>query len=194
MKQRPRIYYTEADKSLIWDRWQKGETMGSIGRLFDRHHSSVEGILAKTGGIRPAERNRSPRALTFSERETISRGLAQNLSLRVIAAELGRAPSTVSREIRRNGGYACYRASVADQAAWDRAGRPKRCKLAENHALARIVATKLQLQWSPRQVAGWLKRTYPEDETCQVSPSPETPPLSAQRCIRAFSRPHSPTL
>ncbi len=169
MKQRPRIYYTEADKSLIWDRWQKGETMGSIGRLFDRHHSSVEGILAKTGGIRPAERNRSPRALTFSERETISRGLARQRSMRAIAAELGRAPSTVSREIKRNGGYDCYRASQADQAAWDRAHRPKTCKLGQNRALAHIVANKLQLQWSPRQIAGWLKRTYPEDETSQVS-------------------------
>lgn len=169
MKRRPRIYYTETDKALMWDRWSKGESLGSIARLFDRHHSSVEGILAKTGGIRPAERKRSSRALTLSERETISRGLASQLSMRAIAAELGRAPSTVSREIKRNGGYACYRASTADQAAWDRARRPKTCKLAGNRALAGIVATKLQLQWSPWQIAGWLKRTYPEDETYQVS-------------------------
>jgi IS30 family transposase len=169
MKQRPRIYYTETDKALMWDRWQKGETMGSIARLFDRHHSSVEGILAKSGGIRPPERKRSRLALTLSERETISRGLARQLSMRAIAAQLGRAPSTVSREIERNGGYACYRASQAEQAAWDRSRRPKACKLSENRTLAGIVANKLQLQWSPWQIAGWLKRTYPEDETYQVS-------------------------
>jgi IS30 family transposase len=169
MKQRPRIYYTETDKALMWDRWQKGESQTSIARLFDRHHSSVQGILAKTGGIRPPDRKRSSLALTLSERETISRGLAQKLCMRTIAAQLGRAPSTVSREIKRNGGYACYRASEADQAAWNRARRPKTCKLADNRALARIVANKLQLQWSPEQIAGWLKRTYPDDENYQVS-------------------------
>jgi IS30 family transposase len=169
MKQRPRIYYTEADKALMWNRWQKGESLGSIARLFDRHHSSVEGILAKTGGIRPPERKRSPRTLTLSERETISRGLAGQRSMRTIAVELGRSASTVSREIKRNGGCADYRASQADQAAWDRARRPKRCKLSENRALARIVANQLQLAWSPEQIAGWLKHTYADDESYQVS-------------------------
>ena len=120
MKQRPRIYYTETDKALMWDRWQKGESQTSIARLFDRHHSSVQGILAKTDRIRPPERKRSCLALTLSERETISRGLARQLSMRAIAAQLARAPSTVSREIERNGGYACYRASEAEKAAWDR--------------------------------------------------------------------------
>ena len=169
MKQRPRIYYTETDKALMWNRWQKGESLGSIARLFDRHHSSVEGILAKTGGIRPPERKRSPLALTLSERETISRGLAGQRSMRTIAVELGRSASTVSREIKRNGGCADYRASQADQAAWDRAHRPKTCKLAHNRALARIVANKLQQAWSPEQIAGWLKHTYADDESYQVS-------------------------
>ena len=169
MKQRPRIYYTETDKALMWDRWQMGESQTSIARLFDRHHSSVQGILAKTGGIRPPERKRSCLALTLSERETISRGLARQLSMRTIAAQLARAPSTVSREIERKGGYACYRASKAEKAAWERARRPKRCKLAHNRALAHIVANKLQLQWAPQQIAGWLKRTYPDDENYQVS-------------------------
>jgi len=91
------------------------------------------------------------------------------LSIRSIAADLGRVPSTVSREIKRNGGRRHYRANKADQAAWDRAHRPKTCKLAQNRALARIVASKLQLEWSPRQIAGWLKRTFPDDETYQVS-------------------------
>jgi len=169
MKQRPRIYYTEADKSLMWDRWQKGESLNAIARLFDRHHSAIQGILSRTGGIRPSERRRSRLALTIAEREEISRGVVAGHSIRSIAMSLGRAPSTVSREISRNGGRRRYRANQADRAAWDRARRPKICKLAENRALARIVAEKLQLEWSPRQIAGWLKRTYPSDENDQVS-------------------------
>ena len=169
MKQRPRIYYTEADKSLMWDRWQKGESLNAIARLFDRHHSAIQGILSRTGGIRPSERRRSCLALTIAEREEISRDVVAGHSIRSIAMSLGRAPSTVSREISRNGGRRRYRANQADRAAWDRARRPKICKLAENRALARIVAEKLQLEWSPRQVAGWLKRTYPSDENYQVS-------------------------
>jgi len=169
MKQRPRIYYSETDKSLMWDRWQKGESLNSIARLFDRHHSAIRGILARTGGIRPPEKRRSSLALTLAEREEISRGMVADQSLRSIAASLGRAPSTVSREIKRNGGRRRYRASKADRAAWDRAHRPKTCKLTRNRALARIVASKLQLEWSPRQIAGWLKRIFPDDETYQVS-------------------------
>jgi IS30 family transposase len=107
--------------------------------------------------------------LTLAEREEISRGIATGQSLRSIAASLGRAPSTVSREIKRNGGRRQYRASKADEAAWDRAHRRKTCKLAQNRALAFIVAEKLQLEWSPDQIAGWLKSTYPDDENYQVS-------------------------
>jgi IS30 family transposase len=169
MKQRPRIYYTETDKSLMWDRWQKGESLQTIAQLFGRNHSSIAGILSRTGGIRPPPRRRSRRALTLSEREEISRGIVAGQSLRSIATSLGRAPSTVSREINRNGGRRRYRANSADQAAWDRAHRPKTCKLAEHPELASIVAEKLQLQWAPRQIAGWLKHTYPDDETYQVS-------------------------
>ena len=148
MKQRPRIYYTEEQKALMWDRWQQGDTLHSIARLFDRYHSSIQGILAETGGIRPAPLQRSRLALTLAEREEISRGLVAGCSIRSIAATLGRAPSTVSREIRRNGSHQRYRASKADQAAWERAKRPKTCKLAENRALAHVVARKLQLEWS----------------------------------------------
>ena len=169
MKQRPRIYYTETDKSLMWDRWQKGESLNSIAKLFNRHHSAIQGILCRTGGIRPPQRRRSRPTLTLTEREEISRGVFAGQSLRSIAASLGRAPSTVSREIKRNGGRRRYRANDADQAAWDRAHRSKTCKLVQNRALARIVASKLQLQWAPRQIAGWLKRTYPDDENYQVS-------------------------
>ena len=169
MKQRPRIYYTESQKALMWERWQKGESLQQIAQLFDRNHSSIQPILAETGGIRPAPRCRSRLALTLAEREEISRVVVAGHSIRSIAAQLGRAPSTISREIKRNGGQECYRASQADQSAWDRGRRPKAGKLAENRALARIVAGKLQLQWSPQQVAGWLKRTYPDDTSRQVS-------------------------
>jgi len=169
MKQRPRIYYSDSQKALMWDRWQKGESMNAIGRLFDRGHSSIQRILLEMGGVPPAPRKRSRLSLTLAEREEISRGVVTGHSLCLIAASLGRAPSTISREINRNGGRRDYRASEADQAAWDRAHRPKRCKLVENRALARIVAKKLKQLWSPEQIAGWLKRTYPDDENFQVS-------------------------
>jgi len=169
MKYPTRIYYTETDKSLMWDRWQKGESLNSIARHFGRSHSSIQGVLARTGGIRPPQRRRSRLALTLSEREEISRGVVAGQSLRSIAATLGRVASTVSREINRNGGRRRYRASKADQSAWDRAHRPKSCKLVENRALARIVASKLQLEWSPDQIAGWLKYVYPDDENFKVS-------------------------
>ena len=169
MKYRKRIYYTEADKALMWDRWQKGDSLHEIARLFDRHHGSIRGILERTGGIRPPVRRRSSRSLTLSEREEISRGLAAGRSLRSIALRLGRAPSTISRELNRNGGLSSYRAHAAEQAAWDRARRPKRCKLALNRPLAMTVARLLRQQWSPWQIAGRLKREYPHDESYRVS-------------------------
>ena len=169
MKQRPRIYYTESQKALMWDRWRKGDSLQQIAQLFDRNHSSIERILAESGGIRPAPRRRSRLALTLAEREEISRAVAGSQSIRSIAMSLGRAPSTISREIKRNDGQECYRANKADQAAWDRTHRPKTCKLVENRTLAHTVAGKLQLLWSPEQIAGWLKRTYPDDENYQVS-------------------------
>lgn len=169
MNRKPRIYYTETDKALMWNRWQKGESLNEIARLFDRGHSSIQRILAASGGIRPPVRRRSCLALTLSEREEISRAVVAGLSIRSIASELDRAPSTISREIRSNGGRRGYRANQADQAAWDRAQRPKTCKLVENRALACLIAKKLQLQWSPRQIAGWLKCTFPNDESFQVS-------------------------
>lgn len=169
MKQRPRIYYTESQKALMWERWRKGESLQKIAQLFDRNHSSIQQILAETGGIRPAQRHRSRLALTLAEREEISRSLVAGRSIRSIAASLRRAASTISREINRNGGLASYRASTADQAAWDRAHRPNPCKLVANPELARIVAGKLQRLWAPEQIAGWLKHEYPGDEHFQVS-------------------------
>jgi len=125
MKRKPRIHYTESQKSLMWERWQKGESLQQIAQLFDRNHSSIQQILAATGGIRPAPRCRSRLALTLGEREEISRSVVAGHSIRSIAAQLNRAPSTVSRELKRNGGQVCYRASQADQSAWDRGRRPK---------------------------------------------------------------------
>lgn len=169
MKQRPRIYYTESQKLVMWEHWRKGDSLQQIAQLFDRNHSSIQRILAETGGIQPAQRCRSCLALSLAEREEISRGLVRGQSIRSIAIGLRRAPSTISREIKRNGGQSEYRASQADQATWDRARRPKPCKLADNWRLAQLVAEKLALQWSPEQIAGWLKRAYCGDEACQVS-------------------------
>jgi len=169
MVYRTRIKYTAAQRADIWDRWQQGEGLTAIGRLFDRPSSCIFNMLAPTGGIRPPPRRRSRLALTLAEREEISRGIARDLSLRAIAERLGRAPSTISREVDRNGGLQHYRASRADQAAWDRAHRPKPCKLVAEPILSRIVANKLRSHWSPEQIAGWLKRSYPDNENRQVS-------------------------
>ncbi len=169
MAYRTRINYTAQQRAEIWDRWQRGESLNAIGRAFDRPSSSIFGQLAPTGGIRPSPRKRSRIALSLSEREEISRGIVAAQSIRQIAATLNRAPSTISREIKRNGGVDSYRATQADHAAWDRAHRPKQCKLACHPMLKRIVATKLKHHWSPKQIAGWLKRTYPKEERKQVS-------------------------
>ena len=169
MKQRPRRYITDSEMAVIWDRWQKGDSINAIARDLGRYHSAVQGAMARTGGIRPAPRRRSCLSLTLAEREEISRGIVVGHSIRVIASQLDRAPSTVSREIKRNGGRRRYRANKADAAARQRALRPKTCKLAQNPALARIVARKLTSRWSPWQIAGWLKRIYPDDESLQVS-------------------------
>jgi transposase, IS30 family len=169
MGYRGRIYFTEKQKAEIWDRWQRGESMSSIGRMFDRNSSSIYPLLSRTGGIRPPVRKRSRLALRLSEREEISRGLRAQLSLRTIARQLRRAPSTISREVRDNGGRTGYRAERSDRAAWDRTRRPKPCKFACRPALCRTVSVKLELKWSPQQIAGWLKREHPDDEHRRVS-------------------------
>src|SRR5690348_16764410 len=127
MTYRTRTYYTDSQKAVMWERWQQGDTLHQIARLFDRPHTSIQHILAESGGIRPPARRRSRLALSLAEREEISRAVAQGHSLRRVAGHLGRTPSTVSRELRRNGGPAGYRATQADQAAWARARRPKIC-------------------------------------------------------------------
>src|SRR5882762_1954823 len=156
MPRRSPTYYTESQRALMWERWQRGESLQTIAQLFDRNHSSVQRILRTTGGIRPPERRRAAKALSLAEREEISRSMVAGAS-------------TVAREIQRNGGAACYRANMAEQYAWDRALRPKPCKLLKNRELAQVVAQKLRQQWSPEQIAGWLKREYPGDESQHVS-------------------------
>jgi IS30 family transposase len=153
----------------MWDRWQRGESLNAIARAFETSHSAIAKNFARFGGFRPPDRQRSRLALTLSQREEISRGIVGGLSLRTIARQLGRAPSTVSREINRNGGLKRYRANTADEAAWYRAHRPKPCKLAGNLPLQRIIASKLQCHWSPDQIAGWLKKAYAGNEKLQVS-------------------------
>ena len=160
---------TSEQKMELWDRWQRGESLKAIGRAFGKPSSSIYCLVSPHGGIRPAQRRRSPLALTLAEREEISRALVAQRSVRSIARSLGRSPSTVSREVRRNGGRARYRAARADARAWARARRPKQCKLANSVWLRRTVARQLRLHWSPEQIAGWLKRAYPGNEVYQVS-------------------------
>ncbi len=169
MKQRNGRGFSSTEIVELWDRWQRGESQKAIGRAFGKSSSSIHFQLAPYGGIRPSPRRRSRLALTLSEREEISRGIVAGQSMRSIARMLARSPSTVSREVSRNGGYARYRAAAADQRAWHEAHRPKPCKLARNRRLAQAVAVKLRDRWSPEQIAGWLKRAHPGDESKQVS-------------------------
>ena len=165
---RPR--FTPKQKVELWERWRSGQCVADIARALERRNKSgVYRVLALTGGITPATRRRAPLALGLEEREEISRGIAAGRSIRRIGARLGRAPSTVSREVRRNGRCSAYRASEAETRAWERALRPKPCRLARHPELRWRVAQKLALEWSPEQISGWLKREYPADEGMQVS-------------------------
>jgi IS30 family transposase len=161
--------FTAAESGEVWDRWQRGEGLRLIGRVFGRTSSAIFAHLKPHGGIRPVPRRRSRRVLSLDDREEISRGVAAGVSLRSIARRLRRAPSTISRELERNGGHGRYRAAAADSQAWDRALRPKRCKLARHDQLRQLVAARLSENWSPEQIAGWLKHTYPDDEAYRVS-------------------------
>jgi IS30 family transposase len=160
---------SEARKKELWERWKAGESISDISRALKKPPGSIHGMLKATGGIAPLRRRRPCWALTLAEREEISRGLASGDSMRAIAARLGRATSTVSREVQRNGGRGCYRAAKADERSWQRARRPKRCLLSVNDRLRELVAEKLKEDWSPQQISGWLKRRYPDDEAMRVS-------------------------
>jgi IS30 family transposase len=170
MEGHARTRFTPRQKIELWERWKRGQCVADIARALERRNKSgVYRILAVNGGIVPAPRRRAPVALRLEEREEISRGIAAGRSIRQIAQGLGRSPSTVSREIKRNGGSSTYRASEADRRAWERALRPKPCRLARNAQLRWHVAQKLALQWSPEQISGWLKRQFPADQGMQVS-------------------------
>jgi len=169
MRKHHRVGFTAAQSAELWDRWRKGESLSAIGREFGKPSSSIFGHIQPTGGISPLPRRRSRWALTLTEREEISRGLVAGQSIRSIAVGLSRSASTISREIRRNGGARRYRAAVADKRAWKQALRPKPCKLVLNGRLRQAVATKLQRHWSPEQIAGWLKRRNPDSMAERVS-------------------------
>jgi IS30 family transposase len=164
-----RIGFTPAQSTELWDRWRKGEGLTAIGRLLGKPSSCIFNHLRPSGGIRPPPRRRSRLVLSLAEREEISRGLVAGRSLRSMAQALGRSASTLSREIARNGGSQRYRAALADKRAWKQALRPKPCKLAMHAQLRQAVAAKLALEWSPQQIAGWLKWTHPGNEARQVS-------------------------
>ncbi len=154
-----RIWFTAAQKAELWERWKNGQSAAAISRALERKNKTgVERIVVLHGGIMPPRRRRALAALRLEEREEISRGIAVGRSIRQIAQGLGRAPSTISREIRRNGGSQAYRANLAERRAWERASRPKACRLALHRELRWRVAQKLALQWSPEQVSGWLKQ------------------------------------
>ena len=156
-------------RAELWCRWKAGQSLQEIGRALGKDHVVIHFLLARHGGIAPAARRRSPRTLTLAEREEISRGIAGGGSMREIAKRLHRAASTVSREIARHGGRSPYRASEADQQAWNSALRPKPCRLSRHSPLRELVASKLLLDWSPKQISGWLKGQYPDDESLRVS-------------------------
>ncbi len=169
MAQMGRPGLSVSQKAELWHRWKCGQSLSDIGRALGKHAGSIHCVVSSNGGIVPAGRRRFRLTLTLAEREEISRGIAAQASIRQIAAGIGRSPSTVSREITRHGGRNWYRAAEADADAWDQARRPKPCRLAIHHRLQRVVANKLSMDWSPEQVAGWLKQAFPDNESMRVS-------------------------
>ncbi len=164
-----------AQKADVWGRWKAGESLHEIGRAYGKPHNCIRCVLLPRGGIAPAARQRSRIALTLAEREDISRGIASGSSIRTIASGLGRAASTVSREVTRHGGCAAYRAHDADRQAWKSALRPKRCLLASNRKLRNMVASKLVLDWSR------LRSRRVSSRAC-LRAQPASCPIGAGRC------------
>src|SRR6202521_5057647 len=169
MAQARRWKLSSAQRADMWSRWKAGQSLNAIGRALGKDKQVIHFLLARHGGIAPPVRRRSRRALTLAEREDISRGIASGCSMRVIAQHVSRASSTVSREVARHGGRAQYRANQADSQAWQSALRPKVCRLALREKLRTLVASKLIKDWSPEQISGWLKQSYPDDESLRVS-------------------------
>ena len=164
-----RPWMSASERNELWRRWREGESLTDIARALERALAPIQRMVEAEGGIGRVARCRSRLALTTAEREEISRGIAGGESVRGMAHRLRRAPSTISREFRRHGGWRQYRAQTADRRAWARCRRPKVCRLATRPALRRAVAAQLTQQWSPQQIAGWLRATYPGDAEMQVS-------------------------
>jgi len=169
MTSKTRVTFTPRERDDIWLRWRQGESLSAIGRALGRHAATVYGVLLTNGGCTPTKRGRSTRHLSLTEREIIFRNITMGYSLRHIAEILGRSPSTLSREINRNGGRSHYQAQKSDAQAELKARRSKPCLLAMNTKLCKTVANKLKQNWSPEQIAGWLKLSYPDDSTMQIS-------------------------
>lgn len=164
-----RIPFSPAERSELWRRWKAGESVSDIARALAREPGTIHSLLSDAGGIAPRPRTRGGRALLLVEREEVLRGLSSGLSIRAIARGLGRAPSTISREVKRNAGRFRYRATAADARAWAQARRPKPCKLSMERRLQQVVSEKLALNWSPEQVSGWLKVRFPGNPAMQIS-------------------------
>lgn len=169
MQSQKQFGFSINEQSEIWLRWKQGESLSDIGRALRKHPGSIHHLIAFHGGVGPPRRNKAKDALTLEEREEISRGIAAGQTIRGIAHCLQRAPSTVCREVTRHGGKSSYRAAEAEQRAWNNAFRPKLCYLKQNLLFKDIVEEKLALKWSPEQISGWLKLTYPEDSTMRIS-------------------------
>jgi IS30 family transposase len=169
MVRRGRPGFSEHETHELWRLWRAGRSQSDISRALGKRPGSIYFALSAKGGIAPVQRRRAAGGLSLREREEISRGLASGLSLHAIAAPLGRAASTISREVARNGGRDAYRAVTAEQRAWQEGLRPKPCLLARNAALSEAVAQKLAARWSPQQISGWLSAEHPDDEAMRVS-------------------------
>jgi IS30 family transposase len=168
MKRRYR-QFSASELEILWSRWKGGDSNIEIAEALGYPRASVWYRIRSRGGLAPPPRRRDERTLSCSEREEISRGLAMGEGVRSVARRLARAPSTISREIQRHGGRVRYRATEADQAAWASACRPKRCRLAVERRLQRVVEHKLRADWSPQQIAAWLVSTYPDEPAMHVS-------------------------
>jgi IS30 family transposase len=159
----------EWQQEQVWVLWGQGLSLRAVARRLGVRPEPVRWYVSATGGVRPVARRRAGGCLSRVEREEISRGLARGEGYRRIARAIGRCHTTVLREVARNGGREGYRADAAEAAAWERARRPKVCKLAAVPRLAQVVGEKLALKWSPEQISGWLARAYPDDPGMQVS-------------------------
>ena len=161
--------FTAKEKAFVFDLWKRGTGFSDIAKILDSKPGTIFTMLRDTGGIKPTERRRAVAHLTLSEREEIRAGLSAQMSIRAIARSLNRSPSTISREVQRNRGRRGYKAVDANNRANRMAKRPKVCLLERNPQLRNLVLEKLELKWSPEQIAGWLRRTFPHQNMMQIS-------------------------